>query len=69
MLGALAIAAGIACVFSYVDIWKTVGGDDYVDCMTKAGPDTALQQQCTDRFREDFENKFSGTRTPRASPR
>ncbi|MGH3562990.1 MAG: DUF4190 domain-containing protein [Mycobacterium sp.] len=66
VLGALAIVAGIACIFIYVGIWKSVGGSDYVDCMTKAGSDPVLQQQCTDRFREEFENKFSGTLTPGA---
>lgn len=61
VLGALAIVAGIACIFIYLGIWKTVGGDDYVDCMTKAGSDSTLQQQCADRFRERFENKLGFT--------
>lgn len=61
VLGALAIVAGIASIFIYLGIWKTVGGDDYLDCMTRAGSDTALQQQCADRFRERFENTLGGT--------
>lgn len=57
-LGALAIVAGIACIFIYLGAWKTVGGDEYVNCMTIAGSDTTQQQQCTDRFRERFESNF-----------
>ncbi len=67
-LGALALMAGIACIFIYVGIWKTAGGDDYVDCMTKAGSDPALQQQCTDRFREHFQDQFRGSPPVTPSP-
>lgn len=66
VLGVLAIIAGIACVFIYLGIWKTVGGDDYVNCMSEAGSNTVKQQQCADRFRERFENKFGVTTTPGA---
>jgi hypothetical protein len=66
VLGVLAIIAGIASVFIYVGIWKTTGGGDYVDCMTKAGSDSDLQQQCADRFRERFENRLSVTPEPAA---
>jgi hypothetical protein len=69
VLGALAIIAGIASIFIYVSIWKTAGGDEYVNCMTKAGPDPSLQQRCTDRFRKHFENRFSVTLTPAAPER
>lgn len=58
VLGALAVVAGIGCIFVYVGIWRTAGGGDYVECMTKAGSDAGAQQQCTDRFREHFENTF-----------
>jgi len=64
VLGALAVVAGIGCIFVYVGIWRTAGGGDYVDCMTKAGSDTAAQQQCTERFREHFENKFGSAEAP-----
>lgn len=64
VLGVLAVVAGIGCIFVYVGIWRTAGGGDYVDCMTKAGSDTAAQQQCTDRFREHFENKFGSAEAP-----
>lgn len=63
VLGALAVVAGIGCIFIYVGIWRTAGGD-YVDCMTKAGSDAAAQQQCTERFREHFENKFGTAESP-----
>jgi len=71
VLGVLAVIAGIGCIFVYVGIWRTAGGGDYVDCMTKAGSDAAEQQQCTDRFREHFENKFGsaeGLRVQESDP-
>lgn len=65
VLGALAVVAGIGCIFVYVGIWRTAGAGDYVECMTKAGSDAGAQQQCTDRFREHFENTFgSGADAP-----
>ncbi|MGV0625881.1 DUF4190 domain-containing protein [Mycolicibacter minnesotensis] len=65
VLGALAVVAGIGCIFVYVGIWRTAGGGDYVACMTNAGSDVGEQQQCTDRFREQFENTFgSGADAP-----
>lgn len=54
VLGALAVVAGIACIFIYLGIWKTMGGDDYLHCITNAGSDSTLQQQCIDRVRARF---------------
>lgn len=71
VLGVLAVIAGIGCIFVYVGIWRTAGGGDYVDCMTKAGSDATEQQQCTERFREHFENKFGsaeGLRVQESDP-
>lgn len=65
VLGLLAVIAGIGCIFVYVGIFRTAGGGDYIDCMTKAGSDPAEQQQCTERFREHFENKFGSAEAPR----
>lgn len=64
VLGVLAVIAGIGCIFIYIGIWKTAGAGDYVDCMSKAGSDTTAQQQCTDRLREHFEDKFGGSVGP-----
>ncbi len=64
VLGALAVIAGIGCIFVYVGIWRTAGAGDYVDCMTKAGSDAAAQQECTDQFREHFENTFGSADAP-----
>lgn len=68
VLGVLAVLAGLACIFVYVGIWRTAGGDDYVNCMTKAGSDPVAQQQCTDRFREHFENRLGRTVVPAPPP-
>lgn len=66
VLGALAVVAGIVCVFIYVGIWKSVGGDDYLSCMSRAGSDPVSQQRCTDRFRERFQDEFGTPPAPRA---
>ena len=65
VLGLLAVVAGIGCIFVYIGIFRTSGGGDYIDCMSKAGSDPAEQQQCTERFREHFENKFGSAEGPR----
>jgi hypothetical protein len=61
VLGALAVIAGIACTLIYVNIWKTVGGSDYFHCMTEAGSDSRLQQQCADQFHQRLNDKFGPT--------
>lgn len=63
-LGAVAVIAGIACIFVYIGIWRTAGGDDYMACMTHAGTDTAAQQQCTEQVRKNVENSFGLPATP-----
>lgn len=68
VLGVLAVLAGLACIFIYIGIWKTAGGDDYVNCMSRAGSDPVAQQQCTDRFREHFEHRLGGTVAPAVPP-
>ena len=60
VLGALAVVAGLGCVFIYVGIWRTAGGDDYVACMTKAGSNPTQQERCTNRLRENFDKFGSG---------
>jgi hypothetical protein len=64
VLGVLAIIAGIVSIFIAIYIWKDIGGDDYFDCMRKAGSDRASQQQCQDQFKQHVEDRFSVTLTP-----
>jgi hypothetical protein len=64
VLGFLSILAGLVFIPIYLYTWFNVfDGGDYIDCMTKAGQDTTAQQQCTDRFTQHLETKFSVTLT------
>ncbi|CAJ1498645.1 DUF4190 domain-containing protein [[Mycobacterium] kokjensenii] len=60
VLGALAMVAGIGCIAIYIGIWRSAGGEDFVNCMAKAGSDTGAQQECNDRIRKHLENSFGG---------
>jgi hypothetical protein len=56
VLGFLAIAAGLAFIVMWIFLWSgirdSIDSGDYLDCLQKAGPDPASQQQCADEFNE-----------------
>lgn len=67
VLGALGIVLGIVAIIAFIALGKwfvNIGAGDYIDCMEKAGNDTAAQQQCEDEFRGKIEDHFSVTLTP-----
>lgn len=65
VLGILAIVVGLLFTVIWVGLLRDVGADDYMECLEKAGSDPVKQQQCADRFRQQIENEFSITLTPR----
>ena len=67
-LGALAIIVGVAFIPIYTVVWKDVGGGDYIGCIQKAGPDRVQQQQCSDQFRQNVQDRLSVTLTPTPVP-
>jgi hypothetical protein len=64
VLGTLAVVVGLAFVAIWTEVWKDVGGGDYIDCMQKAGSDHFQQQRCADQFRQNVQDRLSVTLTP-----
>lgn len=58
ILSLLGIAASIVLVVLGLRFWDDIGGGDLLDCLNKAGNDTAAQQQCQDEFNRNIENRF-----------
>jgi hypothetical protein len=48
----------------YIGLFDTVGGTDYIDCVTRAGSDQAAVQECAEEFTRRVEDQFSVTVTP-----
>jgi hypothetical protein len=63
ILGFLSVIAGVVFIALYVWVFSLFGGGDFVDCMNKAGDDTAAQNKCADEFQHHIETKFSVTLT------
>jgi hypothetical protein len=63
-LGFVAIVVSLAFIAVWVAVFKEVGGQDYVDCLRKAGNDSTQIQKCADQFRQHMETRYSVTLTP-----
>ena len=72
ILGIAAIVAGLIFTAVWIvfwgNVWKDVGGSDYMDCLQRAGSDQGARQQCADEFNEHLEDRFGVTVTPSATP-
>jgi len=68
VLGVMAVIVGLAFAGIWIAFWKEAGGNDYLACLQKAGPNHALQQRCADQFREQVQNQFGVTLTPTSMP-
>jgi hypothetical protein len=66
-LGAMAVIVGLAFAGIWIAFWKEAGGNDYIDCLQKAGPDHARQQHCADQFRDKVQDQFGVSLTPTPS--
>ncbi|MDT5370010.1 MAG: hypothetical protein QOC62_4441 [Mycobacterium sp.] len=64
ILGILAIVGAIVAIVLWYWLFRSVGGQDLVDCLNKAGNDTAKQEQCQEQFDQNLTSKFSITTTP-----
>lgn len=64
IVGVFAIVAGLGFIAFWVGLFNEVGAGDYLDCLQQAGQDRSMVQECSDRFRESVENKFTVTPTP-----
>jgi hypothetical protein len=68
VLGVMAVIVGLAFAGIWIAFWKEAGGNDYLACLQKAGPNHALQQRCADQFRDKVQNQFGVTLTPKSMP-
>jgi hypothetical protein len=64
VLGFLAIIVSLVFIPIWIGVFGQVGGNDYVDCLAKAGSDEQAVQKCADQFRNRVQNEFSVTLTP-----
>lgn len=58
ILGFVAAALSIVLVVVGVGLFNAGGGQDFTECVDRAGSDTATQQQCADEFQQNIENRF-----------
>jgi hypothetical protein len=63
VLGILSIIEAIVAIALSIWWFNSIGGTDYVDCVSRADSDQEALQQCADRFRERVEDQFSITLT------
>ena len=64
VLGVLSILVSVAAIAIAVWSFNSVGGTDYVECLSRAGSDQQAVQDCADEFTERVEDEFSITVTP-----
>lgn len=64
IVGVVAIVAGLAFIAFWVGLFNEVGASDYLDCLQQAGQDRAKVQECSDRFRQSVEDRFTVAPTP-----
>ena len=64
ILGIISIIAGLAFIAIWVGLFKEVGGGGYIECLQRAGQDSAAVQQCSDEFRQSMTNRFTDAPTP-----
>lgn len=64
ILGVVSIAA--AAVFGVIGwgFWQDSGGQDFVDCLERAGSDQRAVSQCEDQFNQRLEDQFGVTIAP-----
>lgn len=68
VLGFVAIIAGLVFIPIYIGLFDSVGGTDYIDCITRAGSDQQAVQDCAEQFTQRVEEQLSITLTPTPTP-
>jgi uncharacterized protein DUF4190 len=64
VLGALAIVVSLTFIAIWYGAWSDIGGNDYVDCVSKAGNDSKAVQGCANQFQDNLESRLSIQVTP-----
>ncbi|WP_241483741.1 MULTISPECIES: DUF4190 domain-containing protein [Nocardiaceae] len=58
ILGFVAAALSVALIAFGVSWFNNVGGQDFIDCMNDAGNSQSAQDQCSDRFQQNIEDRY-----------
>ncbi|MFI5714856.1 DUF4190 domain-containing protein [Nocardia sp. NPDC051750] len=64
ILGAGAMIAAAVFGVLFWGIWQDSGGQDFLDCTTRAGGDQAAIARCEDQFNQRLEDQFGVTMVP-----
>ncbi|MGW0183203.1 DUF4190 domain-containing protein [Nocardia sp. NPDC003345] len=64
ILGILGIIGVIVVAVVGWGIWQDSGGQDFVDCVSKAGGDQSAISQCEDEFNQRLEDQYGVTIAP-----
>ncbi len=64
VLGALAIVVSLTFIAIWYGAWSDIGGNDYVDCVSKAGNDPKAVEGCANQFQDQLESRLSIQVTP-----
>jgi hypothetical protein len=68
VLGILSIIEALVVIALSVWVFNSVGGSNYMDCLSKAGSDQQAVQRCVDQFQNRVQDQFSVTLTTPAAP-
>ncbi|MCT7659905.1 DUF4190 domain-containing protein [Mycobacterium deserti] len=68
VLGILAVIVSLAFIAIWFGVFDSVGGTDYMDCVSQAGNDQQELEQCANQFQERVQDEFSVTLTPTPTP-
>lgn len=58
ILGFVAAALSVALIAFGVSWFSNVGGQEFIDCMNDAGSSQSAQDQCSDRFQQNIEDRY-----------
>ncbi|MDX1891561.1 DUF4190 domain-containing protein [Mycolicibacterium sp. 050158] len=60
-LGFVAVVVSLAFAVIWTYAWQDAGGNDYLDCATRAGNDRAAVQACMDGWIDHLQQEFGVT--------
>lgn len=64
VLGIIGLLLSIALVVFGVGLFNSIGGKDYVDCISDAGNSESARAQCEDQFQNNIEDRYGVTVEP-----
>ena len=64
VLGALAVVVALTFIAIWYGAWSDIGGNDYFDCVSRAGNDPTKVERCANQFQDHLESRLSIQVTP-----